>query len=360
MMTVIHHFSCIVLPFSWLAASHVAVMAQFGCMPDIPIIIDDGGSADSDLVEHLDRTMGLKPPLEHVSDGAPGRPSANDIFTSPIKILKQMDQVSEINGCLGIGSFSTVYCCVINDRQVAVKLVAGDTNTREVEVMRGQNHPNLVSLLDVIAGPPSALVLELCAGGNMLTFIHFHGTRPILERMSLQTRLVVAYDVGVGLGYLHAQGFIHRDVKSGNIFLSEVVAEGADTLCVAKLGDLGFARPLDVTMTRAIGSVRNMAPEVLTTDTYSISADIYSMALFCYELCSLCVPYYTASKRNDAMLAMAILQGSRPSLEELPAQDPLSVPMAELLKQCWAEDPDVRLSISDFVSKLTNDFGVSR
>lgn len=90
----------------------------------------------------------------------------------------------------------------------------------------------------------------------------------IISQVAAVVRMVL-----LGLNDLHAQGKIHRDIKSANILL--------DTKGVCKLADLGLAAQLSLTMPMrrsVVGSPYWMPPEVLATDAkYNESADIWSM-----------------------------------------------------------------------------------
>ena len=107
------------------------------------------------------------------------------------------------------------------------------------------------------------------------------------------TAVAIAFEVAEGLGYLHAQGCVHRDVKPPN-----VLRLGNRWL----LGDLGVVRWNDLnpifssagTLTNAavrLGSWRYMAPEQLDDPHRAVpQSDIYSLGITLYELCTGTVP----------------------------------------------------------------------
>lgn len=83
-----------------------------------------------------------------------------------------------------------------------------------------------------------------------------------------KARVKIAIDAAAGLEYLHSEGFVHRDIKPGNILLDE---EG-----LAHLTDFGLARKMDNerTNTNPVGTIGLMDPEYLETGTLTKASDI--------------------------------------------------------------------------------------
>lgn len=83
---------------------------------------------------------------------------------------------------------------------------------RELGVVRRLSHPNICAFLGVSAGPSCFYLLyEFLEGGSLADLIRDRTRRYDFFKM--------ATEIAAGLGYLHAQGIIHRDVKSKNILL---------------------------------------------------------------------------------------------------------------------------------------------
>jgi len=125
------------------------------------------------------------PPLNFEGSSIPGTTSSVDgtggallnKCDDPWTVVRGM--ASEVHELLGLGSFSYVYSCSMQgiDGRVAVKLLARChdqhlNENREVVILTQLQHPNLVALLNVVEGPPHALVLELCVGGSLQDLLH--------------------------------------------------------------------------------------------------------------------------------------------------------------------------------------------
>ncbi|CAK9005180.1 unnamed protein product [Durusdinium trenchii] len=154
-------------------------------------------------------------------------------------------------------------------------------------------------------------------------------------------RLRGGYDILLALDYIHQQGVLHRDIKSGNAFLHTPIVEG-EALPTVKVGDMGFARPLSDydAMTQGVGTLRYMAPEVLNSGEYNVTADMFSFSILLHELMSGNIPFQS---RNEASLCLAILGGHRPPYEELFVDTSLSeeqIGVVWALMEAWAASRD--------------------
>ncbi|GAA5964916.1 hypothetical protein JCM10213_001458, partial [Rhodosporidiobolus nylandii] len=103
--------------------------------------------------------------------------------------------------------------------------------TRELHHHRRLSHPHLLQLYELLATESSIfLITELCAGGELFSYL--------LDspggRLSIPEARRVFGQLCLGVGYLHAEGVVHRDLKLENVLLDE--------WCNVKIADLGFAR----------------------------------------------------------------------------------------------------------------------
>jgi eukaryotic-like serine/threonine-protein kinase len=202
-------------------------------------------------------------------------------------------------GELGRGGMGVVYKGVHDDirRVVAIKRilpgVAADERTfrlfeREIAVQSQVAHPNLVRLLG--QGREQGcfhFVVEFLSGGdaNQLVGTVFKG--PVPTRLAIRITL----DVLSGLAALHQRGFVHRDLKPGNVLLTRLPREGFGR---AKITDYGLAKSFEEAgnslfeLTRegeAAGSLMFMPPEQVLNYRYVMPpADVYAAGVTLYYL----------------------------------------------------------------------------
>ena len=116
-----------------------------------------------------------------------------------------------------------------------------------------------------------------------------------------------------GLDYAHRNGVVHRDVKPGNLLVSDTQ--------VVKLADFGIARATDQSSITQVGSVLGtaayLAPEQARGEEAGPRADIYSLGVVAYQLLSGRLPYEASSLSE---LALKQQREAPPPLDELNPQ----------------------------------------
>lgn len=333
------------------------------CMSNLPslnkILMDGSTHGSLDVSYANGRCSYLETVEEKRNHNAVNQaPSA---IGDPVKALGSLPGIVQIRNRLGVGSFSHVYQCR-TERQiedVAVKILLrsnGSEENREARILMELSHPNLIRLVDYIqVDNINALVLELCTGGSLMAFLHGSSgaARALASRFNLYRRLTAVNGIVCAAAYLHALNIVHRDIKSGNCFLSHQVDARATDLPLVKLGDLGLARSITAAaMTRGTGTVRYMAPEVIMSNHYGLAADVFSLGIMIHEVASGEVPY-SDLMRNDASLVASIAQGLRPSASALP-QSAIRVDLPSILETCWATDENARLTSSELHAFVNN------
>ncbi|KAK8246620.1 kinase-like domain-containing protein [Phyllosticta capitalensis] len=165
---------------------------------------------------------------------------------------------------------------------------SSDTNNsldlirEEIAVMKKLNHPNLVSLIEVLDDPDEDslyMVLELCKKGVVMRVGLEERADPYHEE---QCRCWFR-DMILGIEYLHAQGIIHRDIKPDNCLITD-----DDVL---KIVDFGvsemFEKDSEMKTKKSAGSPAFMPPELCVPkhgDVSGKAADIWSMGVTLYCL----------------------------------------------------------------------------
>jgi serine/threonine protein kinase len=158
---------------------------------------------------------------------------------------------------------------------------------------------------------------------------------------------IIVTGIVAGMRFIHACGFMHRDLKPGNILLD---ADGRP-----KIADLGSSRLVEmgVTPTSTVGSPLYMAPEIYEERAYDKLVDVYSFALILFEVLAR-EPAFPVSL-SPATLMMKITGGVRPPLPTRASQCARTI-----IERCWNIDPQVRMSFDEIWETLSqNRFVIS-
>ncbi|KAM6077646.1 serine/threonine-protein kinase 36 isoform 1-T1 [Theristicus caerulescens] len=201
---------------------------------------------------------------------------------------------------------------------------------REIEIMRGLHHPNIIQMLDSFETDKEVVVVTDYAEGELFQILEDDGSLPEDQVQTIAAQLVSA------LYYLHSHRILHRDMKPQNILL------GKDG--VVKLCDFGFARAMSIhtmVLTSIKGTPLYMSPELVEERPYDHTADLWSVGCILYELFVGTPPFYTSS----------IFQ-----LVSLIVKDPIKWPEAispvfkSFLQGLLMKDPHQRLSWPELLS----------
>jgi serine/threonine-protein kinase len=203
----------------------------------------------------------------------------------------------QLGQLIGRGGMAEVHVALDTrlGRTVAIKIMRSDLANDEIFLTRFRreahsvaqmNNPNIVNIYDSgeetnvdEAGNTERLpyiVMECVKGQTLRDIIKVNG--PLSQRDAEQVMLGV---LGA-LEYSHRMGIIHRDIKPGNIMISE---QG-----MVKVMDFGIARALDdsvATMTQSqgvVGTAQYLSPEQARGETVDMRSDLYSAGCVLYEM----------------------------------------------------------------------------
>jgi serine/threonine-protein kinase len=224
-----------------------------------------------------------------------------------------------------------------NDAQ-AVRLLK-----REALVGQSVSHPHLIPILDAsVQKPPRFVVMPWLEGATLERRLAAG------QRFDLPRVLWIARQVAEALDALHKAGWMHGDVKPGNIMLSP---EGHATLL-----DLGFSRRSDETGSAVdrcvLGTFHYIAPEFLTSALRAdIRSDIYSLGAVLFHILAGRLPFEGA---DLAELASQHKQSIPPNLRRIAPHLPAAV--ARVVHGMLAKDPLRRpqtpRELSDMLARL--------
>ena len=195
---------------------------------------------------------------------------------------------------IGEGSFGRVYKGrkKFTGHVVALKFIpkAGKAQKdlknlrREIEIMSGLKHANIIELLDHFETDDEVVVVTEFAEGELFQILEDDGKLLEEQIQSIACQLLSA------LYYIHTHRILHRDMKPQNILLGK----GG----VVKLCDFGFARAMSMNtlvLTSIKGTPLYMSPELVEERPYDHTADLWSLGCILYELYTGQPPFYTNS-----------------------------------------------------------------
>lgn len=220
---------------------------------------------------------------------------------------------------LGRGGMAVVYLARERStgRERAIKVIhtkfLGDSEaiarfSREAKLVAQLNHPGIVQIHSVerLDNAGLALVMDRVPGRTVKQIIREDGPMPV-ERVE-----AIMDDIANALGYAHARGIVHRDVKPENIFVDETTGH-------ALLADFGIARSMsgETNLTLAgvvIGTPTYMAPEQIDSDVVDGRSDLYSLGIVGWEMLAGRRPW-----AGESLYKVIYLQkhDSLPSIEQL-------------------------------------------
>jgi serine/threonine-protein kinase len=210
-----------------------------------------------------------------------------------------------LEGRLGVGGMSTVHLAFDErlERLVAIKLLAehlADDPTfisrfrREALAAARLVHPNIVQVFDFgldESQHQQFIVMEHVPGHSCAELLRDRGRLDVEEGIEIVTQACR------GLDYAHRNGVVHRDVKPGNLLVSDSE--------VVKLADFGIARATDQSSITQVGSVLGtaayLAPEQARGEDAGPQADLYSLGVVTYQLLSGRLPYEATSLSELAL-----------------------------------------------------------
>ena len=247
---------------------------------------------------------------------------------------------------LGEGSFGKAYLakCDKEDKKYVIKQVMMDGMTdqekretfNEAVILKKLDHPNIIKFKEVFIQrkPNEALniVTEFADGGDLSQKIEQQKKKPFPESQILDyiTQICLA------LQHIHKKKIIHRDLKSGNVFLMK---SG-----LVKLGDFGIAKGLKSTWEKAktmVGTPYYLSPEIINSKPYDSKCDIWALGILLYELMTFKMPF------NAVSLPLLSIKINRGVYQPPPGT--YSSEIKDLLKKCLTLEPEKRPSIDDIL-----------
>ncbi|XP_069015237.1 mitogen-activated protein kinase kinase kinase 11 [Embiotoca jacksoni] len=255
---------------------------------------------------------------------------------------------------IGVGGFGKVYRGTWRGGLVAVKAARQDPDEdisvtaqnvrQEARLFSMLTHPNIITLKGVCLQEPNlCLIMEYASGGPLSRALAGRRIPPhVLVNWAVQ--------IARGMLYLHSEAIvpvIHRDLKSNNILLAQPIENECMEGLTLKITDFGLAREWHkTTKMSTAGTYAWMAPEVIKSSTFSKGSDLWSYGVLLWELLTGEAPY----KGIDGL---AVAYGVAVNKLTLPIPSTCPEPFAQLMSECWDQDPHRRPNFSSILAQLT-------
>lgn len=269
-----------------------------------------------------------------------------DKTQSPKGKLKQrllLDEEYKVLSSLGTGGMAEVYKAeqVSLNRTVAIKKLKSSLSQnpemlerfyREGKSTANLQHENIVQVYQMgKAGEEHYIVMEYVEGKDLKSILKASATIP------WQIAGLIIREVAKGLAFAHQRGYIHRDIKPGNIMVSQ---RGE-----VKIMDFGIVRRIDSELTKTgafLGTPSYMSPEQLKGESITPGSDLFSLGVVFYEILAGEKPFRAES---EASLIHKIVNEKPKSIRKLNPEVPWR--MARIIKRLLNKNPKKRFESAE-------------
>ena len=278
-----------------------------------------------------------------LAEAAAGKPVGKTLSMSkeePTGLIADRYQILEL---LGRGGMGHVHAGLDRqlDRPIAIKFLDADLADqpalrdrfeREARAAARIVHPNVVGVFDIGEhdGVPY-IVMERLSGRTLADEF-------VAGPMSDDRVRTIAADLLAGLSAAHRLGVLHRDIKPGNVLLTDTAPVKLADFGIAKLDDGRH----DTTIGSMFGTVSYLAPERLAGHPATRSSDVYSVGVVLYEALT-----GDAAFRADTPLALArAIAQDQPTFTSEQRRD-LDPALVAAVERALAKDPEARFASAE-------------
>ena len=260
--------------------------------------------------------------------------------------LTVLSEFFDVKGTLGKGKFGLVKLGIhkLTGRKVAIKIINKQGLTEqemqltktEIEILKIGQHPNIITLYDVIENEEKIyIIMEYCAGSDLFAYIEERNFK-LPEKHAAQ----IIRKLSSAVYYLHSFGIIHRDVKPENILMTDKT-EYADI----RLLDFGLSKIVrqGEKCTEPYGTLSYVSPEVLQDIPYDERCDLWSIGVITYLLLSGVLPF--DDENNIKEIARKTVYEKTPFYPSLFQN--VSKEAIDFVDKLLQKDPDKRMKMTE-------------
>lgn len=246
----------------------------------------------------------------------------------------------ELQWIIGHGGMSTVWLAddTRNDREVAIKVLRPEFSDNQEFLSRFRNEAESAESIQSDNVVATYDYRELEDNGRKFCFMALEYVRGesladlLARENTLQEELAldVLEQAGHGLSIIHRMGLVHRDIKPGNLMITQ---NGQ-----VKITDFGIAKAAaSVPLTRTgmvVGTAQYVSPEQAQGKEVTPASDIYSLGVVGYEMLGGKRPF-----SGDSSVSIALAHINQ---EPEPLSTTISAPARELIRIALRKDPNTR------------------
>ncbi|MDQ3818778.1 MAG: serine/threonine-protein kinase, partial [Acidobacteriota bacterium] len=263
---------------------------------------------------------------------------------------------------LGAGGQGDVYKAVDRrlGRPVVIKVLPPDLTAREANLKRFEREARLASSLD---HPNICTIYDLGEEDNIhfiaMQYIEGRNVRQLVNGrpLELKSALSIAIQVADALAAAHAKGIIHRDIKAGNVMVTDAGQAKVLDFGLAKLLDEEAARTEGIHHTELTevgipyGTATYAAPEQARGDRVDRRADIFSTGVLLYEMLTGIWPFQGG---NSVEVRHAVIHDQPKPIAEM-RKGYVPARLQQVLDRALAKEPRDRYQrMEDFRDDLRN------
>lgn len=249
---------------------------------------------------------------------------------------------------IGKGAYAEVKEGIHKDTKEKVALKIYDKNTlfdpmrknnvlREIKILEGLDHPNIMKILDCIDNPKQVIiVLEFVKGISLKEYLANIPTHCLDE----QKAILIFKQIVSAISYCHEKGITHRDLKLENILLMQND--------IIKIIDFGFSISARMKLKTFCGTPTYMAPEIINKGEYEgPPTDMWALGIIFFALLCGVFPFQGSANKE---LYKRISKG----IFSIPNH--VSANLQEILNGLLCVDPIKRMTASQVLSQLSEKF----